>query len=318
MIFRWALFLSGMLLSLVTWSQRIEKKEGHQKNDNLSQSFDAFLFSADYASNTNVLGNFSAKSKQPYYSPSLSFFSKWGLDMSIMGYAVGNSDDSLDHFTTELDLIVGYSFEPLKNLVIYPNYSHFLYSRNSNSMKSMFTDDFHLDMDYTIKFADLGVSAGYLTGKQHTFYAAAHNYYMINFDRVLFRKGYLSLEPGIDANFGDFEYLNLYYLDELTKNADFSNYMILNPVVRRYVRYQKLRNPDLTRGQILYNYLQKKAKDTFKFTSASINLPISYSVGNFSLNLGFYVFIPVHQPDYLNDDIQFFFNIGVNYMLIFD
>jgi hypothetical protein len=318
MVLRLTFILTAILFSGVSWSQKPEKKVDHSAVDQSGQACHAFMFSADYASNTNVLGNFSNFSRQPYYSPSVSFFSKWGADVSLIGYAIGNSDDSLDHFTTEMDLVLGYGFEPVKNLAVYANYSHFTYSGNSNSIKSIFSDDLHVDLDYTYKFADLGVSAGYLTGRQHTFYLSLHNYYVVNFNHILFRTGYLNIQPGIDANFGDYEYLNLYYLDELSENGKFSHYLTLNPYMRRYVYSQKLKNPDQRREEILYHFLREKAKDTFKFTSASINLPLSYTMGNFTLNLGIYVIIPVNQPDYLSNEIQFFFNMGLTYLLISD
>jgi len=240
-----------------------------------------------------------------------------GLDLSMLGYVVGHSDDSLDHFTSELDIMLGYTFEPVKNLFIYPGYSHFMYGRNSNSLKSLFSDDFHLDVDYCWKMLDLGLSAGYFTGRQHTFYAQVRGYLLLDLEHVFFRNGILSLLPGIDANFGDYEYLNLYYLDQLRNNSGFSGYLIMYPAFRRYVFSQKLRNPDLTREEILYQFLRENARDSFKFTSLGINLPVSYMIGNFGLNLGLYAFIPVNQPDYLDDGIQFFFNIGLNYMLTF-
>jgi hypothetical protein len=318
MKFKFACFLAGITFSLLTWPQQAEQTRPKPKHDVPVSPGHALLFSADYASNTNVLGNFNTTIRQPSYSPSLSFFSKWGVDISLLGYAVNNSDDSLENFTAELDLILGYTFEPVKNLIIYPGYSHFTYSGNSNSLKSIFSDNFHLDIDYAFKYLDFGLSTGYFTGKQHTFYAQARAFAMLSFDHVIFRNGFLSLQPGIDLNFGDYEYLNLYYLDELMENTEFSNYLLLYPAIRRYVIRQKMHNPDLTKEQILESFLREKAEDTFKFTSAGFNLPISYMIGNFSLNAGIYAFIPVNQPDYLDDGIQYFVNIGLNYMLVFE
>jgi hypothetical protein len=318
MFFRVAIFLAGISCSLFTWSQQAEQTRPKQMHEIPVSPVHAFLFSADYASNTNVLGNFNTAVRQPSYSPSISFFSKWGVDISLLGYVVDNSDDSLENFTAELDLMLGYTFEPVKNLVIYPSYAHFMYSENSNSLKSIFSDNLQLDIDYTAKYLDVGVSTGYFTGKQHTFYAQARAFAMLSFDHVFFRKGVLSLQPGIDANFGDYEYLNLYYLDELMENTGFSNYLLLYPAIRRYVIYHKMQNPDLTMEQILDSFLREKAEDTFKFTSAGLNLPISYMIGNFSFNLGIYAFIPVNQPDYLDYGIQYFFNFGLTYMLVFE
>ena len=144
----------------------------------------ALMFSADYASNSEVLGTFSNAAKQPSYAPSVTFISKWGADFSLTGYAIGNSDDSLDSFTGEVDLMLGYNWEPVKGLVLYPSYTHFWYSENANSLKSIFKNDFHLDVDYTYKFINLGASAGFYTGTQHTFYAGIHNSYPLDLNRV--------------------------------------------------------------------------------------------------------------------------------------
>jgi hypothetical protein len=313
MIYRLTIFLSVVLWSAETWSQQEGSRVDHRHRE---QTGHAFMFSADYANNANILGGISPVSKQPYFSPSVSFFSKWNLDVSVIGYAVNNSDDSLDHFTTEADLVAGYGFEPIRNLVIYPSYTHFIYSRNSNSMKSIFSDDIHLDIDYSYKFADLGISAGYLTGQKHTFYAALHHFYLIKFNHVISRKGYLVIQPGLDANFGDYEYLNLYYLEKLNESGSFYNYLNLRPYVRQYVNMQKMKYPYLRKEHILYSYLRNRAKDNFKFTSAAISVPITYTYGNISMNLGMYVCIPVNQPDYLNDNVQFFFDLGLTFLLI--
>jgi hypothetical protein len=293
--------LGGIFFSLAATAQTLSRH--------------AVMFSADYASNSEVLGTFSNAAPQPSWSPSVSFLSKWGIDFSMNGYAIGNSDDSLEHFTGELDLMAGYNFEPVKGLVLYPSYTRFFHTENSNALKSIFSNDFHLDVDYTWKFINLGVSSGYFTGQQHTFYAALHNNYLISFNRIFGKKDALSLQPGIDLNFGDYEYLNLYYLGQLENNQTYLYYLMLNPVIRRYVFEERQKNPSLTREDILIHYLEIKAADQLKFTSVGLSLPVSYMFGNFSLNAGIYAFIPVNQPDYLGSDVQFFYNIGISYLI---
>lgn len=275
----------------------------------------ALMFSADYASNSEILGTFSNAAKQPTYAPSVTFISKWGADISLTGYAIGNSDDSLDSFTGELDLMLGYNWEPVKGLVLYPSYTHFWYSENANSLKSIFRNDFHLDADYTYKFINLGASAGFYTGTQHTFYAGIHNSYPLSLNRVFGKKDGLSLQPGVDLNFGDYEYLNLYYLNKLEDNRTFLYYLLLNPTIRRYVYQERQKNPSLSREEILTDYLETKAQDQIKLTSVGISLPLSYMIGNFSINAGFYAYIPVNQPDYLGNEVQYFFDVGITYLL---
>lgn len=278
----------------------------------------ALMFSADYASNSEVLGTFSNAAPQPSWSPSVSFLSKWGVDFSLNAYAIGNSDDSLENYTGELDLMLGYNFKPVKGLIIYPSYTRFLHTGNSNAMKSIFRNDFHLDVDYTWKFINLGVSAGYFTGQQHTFYMALHNSYQISFNRIFSKNDALSVQPGVDFNFGDYEYLNLYYLESLENNRTYLYYLMLNPVIRRYVYEERQNHPSLSREDILIAYLEDRAGDQTKLTSVGFSLPVSYMIGNFSLNVGIYAYLPVNQPDYLGSDVQFFYNIGISYLIFSD
>jgi hypothetical protein len=281
-------------------------------------NINSLMISFDYATNTNVMGNFNAITKQPSLSPSLTYFSKWGADASALLYFVDNSDDSLENWAAELDLILGCTFKPTNHLTVYPSYSHFFHSSNSNSLKSMFSDDIRLDVDYNYKFFNIGISAGYYMGHQNAFYTSVHNYYDITFDRFLFHKASLSMQPGVDANFGSYEYLNIYYLNELRKDPLFYFYLLSYPAIRRYVMAEMYRHPGMTKEEILDDYLQDKAQDSFKLTSVSINLPVYYMIGNFGINLGLYFIIPVGQPDYMSDETQFFFDIGVTYNFMFE
>jgi hypothetical protein len=308
--------VSALLIVIHTFSQFTTPKSKESMKAQADCNMLMFFF--DYASNTNVMGNFIPENRQPSFSPSIVFFSRWGADVSAIGNFIGNSDDSLDNFTTELDLTVGYTFKPFKNLTFYPSYAHFFYSDNSNALKSMFKDDIRLDIDYNYKIVNLGISAGYFMGKQHTFYAIAHNDYRFNINRFLFRNASLSIQPGIDANFGSYEYLNLYYLEKLKQDQWYYGYFWHNyPAIRQYVYKEKIRHPNLTYRDIIDNYLGKKARDNFKLTSIGVNLPIFYMIGNWGINLGIYAFIPLQAPDYLSDEILFFFDIGLSCNLVF-
>jgi hypothetical protein len=121
------------------------------------------------------------------------------------------------------------------------------------------------------------------------------------------------IQPGFDLNFGSYEYLNLYYLDELRKDPLFYYYLLSYPAIRRYVFRELIRNPGKTKEEILDDYLSEQAGDSFKLTSICLNLPLYYMIGDFWINLGFYFIIPFGQPDYMSDETQFFFDVGVTY-----
>lgn len=307
--------ISGLLLMVQALSQPSGSKPMQNQKNHL---YHACIFSFDYASNSNVLGIVSTETRQPSFSPSIAYLSPWGADLSLQGSIIGNSDDSLENYTSELDLVLGYTIKPFKNLTLYPSYTHYFYSSNSGALNSMFTDDIRIDADYSYKFFSLGISAGYFLGKQSTFYLTTYNYYSISPERFLSRKGSLILQPGIDANFGSYEYLNLYYVDKLKENRWIYTYLLYNfPAIRRYVLHEMYKNPEQTREEVLDKYLEEKAEDNFKLTSISLNMPIYYMIGNFGINLGIYAFIPIKQPDYLTEEVQFFFNFGLSYDLTF-
>jgi len=276
----------------------------------------SFLFSFDYSTNTNFPGNVDPEIKQPTLSPSVAFFSKSGIDAFVSGNLIGNSDDSLSGYSTELDLVLGYNFYLLENLTIYPAYTRFIYSPNAGIFNSIFRNDFHLDADYTKNFANLGITFGYMTGKQSTFYTSVRNYYLITLDHFLSQSGSLFIQPGIDINFGNYTYLNRVYLDQIRQDLGFYEYLIRNsPELRRYIFREINNNPLLTRQEVLDMVFGALAKDEFKLTSVTLSLPIFFMTGNFGINFGLFVYIPANQPEYLNNKAMFYFNAGVSYNL---
>ena len=110
----------------------------------------SFLMSAfDFSSNTNTLGTFNQFVKQPSYAISFTYFSKYNFDTGLSGLITANSDDSLQLSTTELDLFAGYSFYLFdRKLTIYPSYTHFIFSSNTGSLKSLFSDNVQLGISH--------------------------------------------------------------------------------------------------------------------------------------------------------------------------
>ncbi|MBN2481619.1 MAG: hypothetical protein JXB19_07765 [Bacteroidales bacterium] len=280
-------------------------------------TFNFLMLSFDFVTNSDFMGRLSETVDQPAFSSTFSYIGKSGIDASLTGFMIGNSDESLEHYTSEVDIMLGYRKELFGSLTLYPAYSHFFYSKKSNDLQKIFTDELHLDADYTYKFLNLGLSPIVYLGRQRTFTLNFRNFYTINFSNVILNNSIMSIQPGVDLNFGDFEYLNRYYLDEMKENERFYEYLLLSKAIRQYAMVKKAQNPELTVYQILDQYLNEKIQDTFKLTSAVLYLPVSYLAGNFGINTGLYVFLPVKQPDYLYNEKQFFFTVGISYNLAF-
>ncbi|MBN2814931.1 MAG: hypothetical protein JXQ80_12690 [Bacteroidales bacterium] len=311
MVYKLMLVLTGMLVLTELQGQLSGSVNSHE-NDPIN----ALLLSFDYFTNANP-NNINTGTRQPSFSPSVNFISRFGVDLSLAANFLGNSDDAYENYSSELDLMAGYQLVPCKHFTLYPSYGHYFHSNNSNPLKAFFTDEFRLDADYSPKILNAGISAGYLLGKRNTFYTEAHVSHTISIDNLFFKKDNFSLLPGVDVNFGDYEYLNLYFLDELTADGTFYSNLYNYPLVRRYVLRQHLLNPDMTYTEILYNYFADKASDNFKLTSLSLNIPFYYMVGKFGISAGIYIFVPISQPDYLSDDAQFYVNAGLSYYIGF-
>ncbi len=274
----------------------------------------SMLFASfDYASNTNTLGNFNQFVKQPSYSPSVQYFSKYGFDLGLAGMLTANSDDSLESSTLELDLSAGYSLYLLENsLVIYPSYSHFFYSRNSGSLKSLFSDNIQLGIIYINKILTVGNTSNYMLGSEKTFMTTF--YLSLNFQKedFLFKNSLLGFQPELDLNLGNYEYLNDYYFDYFRENP----LLMLDFLTRRdYYDLWLLRrrNPDITADEIIDYLIEKKSEDHFKATSFGMIFPLNYIVGNLLFNLSTIIYFPLGMPDYLDASTQVFFMAGISY-----
>ncbi len=318
---KWHMFLRFVIsiAGLMVAAQVLPQSGSRNFPDNQNAKPKSFgLLSFDYISNSNVPGLASPDIRQPTFSPSAGFFSRWGADITIQGSFTGNSDDSLENYTSELDLILGFTIKPFKNLTLYPSYSRFAYSRNSSDLYTMFSNDFRIDVDYAYKFITLGLSSGYYQGNRSTFYTTVFNHYRIQTEKLFSPEGTLMLVPGLDLNFGDYEYLNLYYLDELRENPLFYAYLLYNyPALRRYVFLKLREDPSLTRQEVVDDYLEEQAQESIRLTSIYLYLPAYYMIGNWGVSIGLSLIIPVNQPEYLSDDVQFLFNAGVSYTLNF-
>jgi len=290
--------------------------QGTPPGNNLSP-YSGLLLSIDYASNTNVMGAFPAQTRQPFVTPSLMYSGEWNLDVSFMAIFADNSDDSLENFTGEYDIQFGYNLYPLSNLDFYISYSHYFYSNRSHPLKTLFSNDFHVDGDFTPGWFFFGGSAGYLWGNYGTFYSSIRSGGRIEAQRFLFRNLAVSVQPTIDVFFGNFTYLNQFYIDQIRDFPGYYNYLLLYPEVWRYFISEKRKNPGYTRMQIIDSYLDKHRKDDFGISSVSISLPLLFTFRNWSFSAGAALYIPVNQPAYLSNETQFYFNAGLAYSIIF-
>ncbi len=276
--------------------------------------------SFNYSSNTNTFGSFNQFVKQPSYSPSIIYISKYGFDISGTGYWIENSDDSLKATTSEFDLSFGYNFTLFKNLNIYPGYSHFFYNSESNTIKSAFTDNFSLYLYYQFKKYIPGISANYLLGSDNTFYFTFQNSFTLSKENLIFKNSNLDFQPGIDINFSNQSYYVNYFWESLNASSSLRDFLRDHPVIRMEYIYIRNNYPNLTNIQIL-NIISKqftKKKEEIRLSNISLYLPVSYMIGNFILDVSLLTYFPINQPDYFDEKVQIYFDLGISYILNFN
>ena len=312
-------FIIIILSTLLVAVQSIAGNDFFFREQADTTRFSSLLLSFNYSSNTNTFGNFSQFVKQPFYSPSVTFISKYGFDISLMGYWIENSDDSLTGITNEYDFSLGYNFQISKKLNIYPGYSHYFHDDNSNTLKSVFDDNFSLYIYYQSKRFFNGLSANYLLGDDNAFYLSFQNSIILSKENIFFKNSNLDFQPTVDINFSTQSYYETYFWEILKSSSSYRDFFNDYPEIRR--KYIILRDayPDLTGTQILnvisLDYTEKK--EEFTLSNIGVYFPVSYMVGNFIFDANMFIYFPVNQPDYLDDKVQVFFDLGITYMINF-
>ena len=281
--------------------------------------FSSLLLSFNYSSNTNTFGNFSQFVRQPFYSPSVTFISEYGFDISAIGYWIENSDDSLTGVSNEYDLSVGYNFQITKKLYIYPGYSRYFHDDKSNTLKSAFDDNFNLYIYYQSRRFINGLSANYLLGKDNTFYLSFQSSIILSKENILFRNSSLDFQPTFDINFITRSYYESNFWEILKSSSGYRDFLYDYPDIRR--KFINLRNtfPNLTNLEILniisLDYIEKK--EEFTLNTIGVYFPVSHMAGNFIIDFSLLAYFPFNQPEYFNDEIQVFFDLGITYMINF-
>jgi hypothetical protein len=304
------LFQIILLLFLCTLlpAQHVDKIPENNNEDNE----DYFLLFFDFTNNSDFTGKLNKNLGHPAFSGTAAYFSPYGFDITASGITTGNSDEYLSSYTGELDLSAGYNLALSKSFSLYPSYTRFLYGKKASSLQKTFSNEVHVDLQYDYKFLTIDLTPGFYWGNYRTFYTTLRNYYTFNLSNVFFRNNLLSFQQGYDLNFGNYEYLNRFYYNELLKDRSLLFVLLQSDEILSYVIKTRRAHPELTFYRIITDYLDTKAEDNFKLTSFVIYESVSWYVGDACVNLGIYGYKPLKTPDYLQNDFQFYFNLGIS------
>lgn len=312
-----------LLLSLLNGINALGslKKEMPRISASSAYKLNSLFFSIDYLSQTNTLGVVNESVKQPNYSSSLLFYSAHNFDIGISAIITDNSDSTFTKASTEFDFMGGYTFSVSDDLVIYPSYTHFEYSKNSYSLQSIFSDIIQTDIYLDKKHYYGGITASYLFGRKNMFFASFQN--AIGFEKTdfLFKNSYLSVQLEFDINFSDKNFYNEYIYNEWDTDEFLSWISEYYPKTYALLDNQIKENglePTKTRFfELLKEYEPENFNSSYAVTSVDFMLPIYYNVGSFMFNFTTYVVIPTFSSMFYEQNTMFIFNAGIAYILSF-
>jgi hypothetical protein len=305
-------------------------QSGKDSDDDIS----AISVGSDYTTNRNEFGVLDNIVRQPAYSVNVSYEGKRGLFLSVTPYSVGNSDSTSSKFTSEYDLEAGYNWSISKSFTITPSYTHFIFDKNSASIKSGFNDYAQLNNSLKLKWLEATLSVGYGWGQTSDIFVNAGTNATIKLDDFWGRGNSLLIQPTLSCLFSKNQ-LGLLNAKKRTSGlseiialyptmtaSDFlnstvpaivtwrTNHPALTASIRNKLNKKQTKNTKkVTNGSILLSDLFPTQNANFGPTSILISLPITYTLKDFAFNTNLSYMKPISKTD----PSEFYVSVGVTY-----
>ena len=277
----------------------------HDMYESNVPSFHSLMLSFDYSSNTGLFGLYNTEIKQPSYTPSVSYFSKHGFDISAMFFFMGNSDTDYTNSSFQMDAMAGYTFNIGKHFTIYPNYSHFFHDNASSSLKSSYTDNLQLDFSFEYKFFMSALTGNYLFGKENnTPILSFQNFFLIDKEEFIFNNLYVAVQPGFDISWSNRKYYKNYVYDFITSSPENKQqYFDSHPRFAFLYDRAKKEYPRLDENLIIKLLTARNitVEEEFKLSSVTFILPVYFMFKDFSVNASTSYYKPLNVSEYLDE-----------------
>ena len=217
--------------------------------------------------------------------------------------------------------MAGYTFSITEDLIVYPSYTHFEYSKNNYALQSVFSDVVQTDIYLDKKHYFGGITASYFFGKKQMFYASIQNAIGFEKNDFVFKNSYLNIQLEFDINISDRNYYNEFIYEEWNAEEFLSWIEEYYPTSEREIIARIYFNGFEPTKSVFFDRLNEYNPDFFKpdygISSVNFMLPIYYTVGSFMFNLTSYLIIPTYNSMFYEQDPMFIFNAGVSYILSF-
>jgi len=318
------------LFILMVNSAAFAQAGGKKSDDDIS----VISVGSDYITNRNEFGVLDNIVAQPAYSVNVSYDGKKGLFLYFTPYFVGNSDSTSSKFTKEYDFEAGYNWSISKSFTITPSYTHFIFDKNSATIKSGFSDYAQINTSLQLKWWEATLSAGYGWGRTSDMIMIAGTNATIKLDHFLGHGNNLLIQPTASCLFsknqlgllnlikrlnGLSEFLMLYptmtasdYLNSTVPaivtwrtNHPALTASITNKLNKRQAKNSKKN----TSGSILLSDLFPTQKANFGPTSIVISLPVTYNLKDFAFDTNLLYMKPISKTNLS----QFYVSVGFTY-----
>ncbi len=230
-------------------------------SDDLEQTYNperTYMFGVDFGTNTSFNG-VNQTSKQLYYSPNFTYSSKSGLYFYTAGYYLLGAVNHWD----ELDLNAGYDFNLSKKTEGSISYMKSLFSDISPQVNSSLTNDVQFYLKRKFWSVKTKLAFDYYFGTDTDYYITLSNSKRFTWEKLFRENDDLTITPKIRIVTGS---QNFYY----TKNH------IKKPTMKM-----------LKKGKAGQTIVTEVAKLEFGVISYIFTLPVSYTIGKFTLEPAF-------------------------------
>lgn len=325
------LVCSFLVISYIALSAGVPIDTLKNKTSN-PDKFSSLIVGFDYTSFATTDSRLNDTVRQPMYSPYVSFYSKHGLFVSANFNLTGNSDSSLRNSTYSLNLTAGYEWKIGNAITISPSYTHAFYDSKTMLLNRLYSNYADITATYDLKNWSTSLSGSFQWGEINDWLMNLKTSYSFTIAGIFSRKDVLLIQPGISAQFSNPNYYSklFSFLNAYTSNQPYAK---LGRLVRDIYDFSdrspyliKLRQTLRANNDLAYmirDYMPTgielstilSSNNRFTITSATVSLPVSYIIGNFTASISVSLYRTMNQPVYLENQWYTYISGGVNYAI---
>ncbi len=277
-----------------------------------------YLFlGADYSTNTQTYGVNINDVKQPNYYLSANYFSKYDFDISYSFISTKNADSTLQYFAFEHDFSIGYTLNLSGRFYLYANYTHLIHSKNSFSLKSLFTDIAQIDANYDAKYYNGYLTLNHIWGKNNMFYMTFQNAFKYEKEYLFITNDMLNIQICAALNFSDNNFYNELIFNDMSESEllDFMGEYSTSPDNSDGNLSNTGPNfpPNIDLKEWFYDHNKDLFSSDYTLTTIDFSIPVYYSIKNYMFSFTPFFSIPTSSTPFYEKYNSFQLMLGIGY-----